>query len=45
VHEFGDLAPFPPEREVLASDVAVAAAAILRAADVYSFEIAAMFNI
>jgi hypothetical protein len=45
VHEFGELAPFPPEREVLATDVAVAAAAILRAADVYSFEIAAMFNI
>jgi len=45
VHEFGDLAPFPPGREVLASDVAVVAAAILRAAEVYSFEIAAMFNI
>jgi hypothetical protein len=45
VYEFGELAPFPPDRAVLASDVAVAAAAILRAADVYSFEIAAMFNI
>jgi hypothetical protein len=45
VHEYGDFPPFPEGREVLPSDVAVTAAAILRAADVYSFEIAAMFNI
>lgn len=45
VHEYGDLAPFPEGREVLPSDVAVTAAAILRASEVYSFEIAAMFNI
>jgi hypothetical protein len=45
VHEFGDLDPFPAGREILPSDVAIAAAAMLRAAEVYSFEIAAMFNI
>ena len=45
VREHGELAPFPPGRELAATDVAITAAAILKAADVYSFEIAAMFNI
>lgn len=45
VREHGDLRPFPSGREVAATDVAITAAAILRAAEVYSFEIAAMFNI
>lgn len=45
VREHGELAPFPPDREVAPTDVAIAAAAMLKAADVYSFEIAAMFNV
>jgi hypothetical protein len=45
VHEYGDLDPFPADRDVLPSDVAVCAAAMLKAAEVYSFEIAALFNI
>jgi len=45
VREHGELGAFPPDRSVGATDVAVTAAAMLRAAEVYSFEIAAMFNI
>lgn len=45
VREYGEIPPFPEGREVLPSDVAVTAAAILKAAEIYSFEIAAMFNI
>lgn len=45
VHEHGDIPPFPADREVSPTDVAITAAAILKAAEVYSFEIAAMFNI
>lgn len=45
VREHGELAPFPADRKIAATDVAIAAAAMLKAADVYSFEIAAMFNI
>jgi hypothetical protein len=43
--EHGELGAFPPGRSVGATDVAITAAAMLRAAEVYSFEIAAMFNI
>jgi hypothetical protein len=45
VREHGELGAFPPGRSVGATDVAITAAAMLRAAEVYSFEIAAMFNI
>jgi hypothetical protein len=45
VREYGELGAFPPGRSVGATDVAITAAAMLRAAEVYSFEIAAMFNI
>jgi hypothetical protein len=43
VREHGDMLPF--DREVAPTDVAITAAAILKAAEVYSFEIAAMFNV
>jgi hypothetical protein len=43
VREHGDMPPF--DREVAPTDVAITAAAILKAAEVYSFEIAAMFNV
>jgi len=45
VREHGEIPPFPAGRDVAATDVAITAAAILKAAEVYSFEIAAMFNI
>jgi hypothetical protein len=45
VREHGELAPFPAESTVAATDVAFTAAAMLKAAEVYSFEIAAMFNV
>ena len=45
VREFGEFPPFPEGREVIPTDVAVTTAAMLKAAEVYSFEIAAMFNI
>lgn len=45
VRELGAIPPFPPDREVAVTDVAVTAAAMLKAAEIYSFEIAAMFNI
>jgi hypothetical protein len=43
--EHGELLPFPGDREVSATEVAFTVAAMLRAAEVSSFEIAAMFNI
>jgi hypothetical protein len=45
VREHGELVAFPPGRSIGATDVAITTAAMLRAAEVYSFEIAAMFNI
>lgn len=45
VREHGELAPFPAERAVAPTDVAIAVAAMLKAADINSFEIAALFNI
>jgi hypothetical protein len=45
VREHGEIPPFPPNRQVMSTDVAITAAAIPKAAEVYSFEIAAMFNI
>lgn len=45
VREYGAIPPFPEGRDVIPTDVAVVAAAVLKAAEVYSFEIAAMFNI
>jgi hypothetical protein len=43
--EHGELAPFPDDCEVSPTEVAFTVAALLRAAEVSSFEIAAMFNI
>ena len=43
VREHGEIPPF--EHEVTPTDVAITAAAMLKAAEVYSFEIAAMFNV
>lgn len=45
VREHGELAPFPAAGGVDATDVAFTAAAMLRAAEVTSFELAAMFNV
>jgi hypothetical protein len=45
VNAAGELPAFPEGRQVSASDVAVTVAAMLSSAEIYSFEIAAMFNI
>ena len=45
VREHGELAAFPTGVEVMPTDVAFTAAAMLKAAEVYSFEIAALFNV
>lgn len=45
VREHGEIPPFPGDRAVSDTDVAVTAAAMLKAAEINSFEIAAMFNI
>ena len=45
VRNHGEIPPFPGDREVSGTDVAVAVAAMLKAAEIYSFEIGAMFNI
>jgi len=45
VREHGELPPFPAGAEVDGTHVAVTAAAILRASDITSFEIGAIFNI
>ncbi|MDP2711278.1 MAG: hypothetical protein Q8O56_08665 [Solirubrobacteraceae bacterium] len=41
----GDVAPFPANREVGPTEVAVTAAAMLKAAGINSFEIAGLFNV
>jgi hypothetical protein len=45
VREHGEIPAFPTDANVAPTDVAFAAAAMLKAAEVYSFEIAALFNI
>ena len=46
VREHGEIRPrFPRDRPVTSTDVAVTAAAMLKAAEVHSFEIAAMFDV
>jgi hypothetical protein len=40
-----DFPPFPSDREVSETHVAIAAAAMLKQASVYSFELATMFNV
>lgn len=45
VLERGDLLPFPPDHDVSQTAVAVTAAAMMKSVDVYSFELAAMFNV
>ena len=45
VREHGEIAPFPAESTVSSTDVAVTAAAMLKASEIYSFEIAAMFDV
>jgi hypothetical protein len=45
VREHGELAPFPSGETVDGTDVAIATAAMLKASEISSFEIAAMFNI
>ncbi len=45
VREHGEIAPFPAERAVSSTDVAITAAAMLKASEIYSFEIAAMFDV
>ena len=45
VREHGEIPPFPGDRTVTSTDVAITAAAMLKAAEIYSFEIAAMFDV
>jgi hypothetical protein len=45
VREHGDLAPFPDGEMVDGTDVAITTAAMLKACEITSFEIAAMFNV
>jgi hypothetical protein len=45
VREHGEIPPFPGDRTVSGTDVAITAAAMLKAAEIYSFEIAAMFDV
>jgi hypothetical protein len=45
VREHGEIAPFPADRAVSSTDVAITTAAMLKASEVYSFEIAAMFDV
>ncbi len=45
VREHGEIAPFPAEGTVSSTDVAITAAAMLKASEIYSFEIAAMFDV
>jgi hypothetical protein len=45
LQERADLAPFPPGSQTRATDVALAVAAMLKASDINSFEVAAMFNV
>lgn len=45
VREHGEIPPFPAAGTVSGTDVAITAAAMLKAAEIYSFEIAAMFDV
>lgn len=45
VREHGEIPPFPADRTVTSTDVAITAAAMLKASEIYSFEIAAMFDV
>jgi hypothetical protein len=45
LQEGADLQPFPAGSETSATDVAMAVAAMLKASEIYSFEVAAMFNV
>jgi hypothetical protein len=45
VREHGEIPPFPAGAAASSTDVAITAAAMLKASDIYSFEIAAMFNV
>lgn len=45
VREHGEIPPFPGGRTVTSTDVAITAAAMLKASEIYSFEIAAMFDV
>ena len=45
VREHGEIAPFPAGGAVSSTDVAITAAAMLKASEIYSFEIAAMFDV
>jgi hypothetical protein len=45
VRDHGELPPFPGDADITPTDVALTAAAMLKAADVNSFEIAALFNV
>jgi hypothetical protein len=45
VREHGEIPPFPSGGAVQTTDVAITAAAMLKASEIYSFEIAAMFDV
>ncbi len=45
VREHGEIPPFPGDAAVTGTDVAITAAAMLKASEIYSFEIAAMFDV
>ena len=45
VREHGEIAPFPADHGVSSTDVAITAAAMLKASEIYSFEIGAMFDV
>ncbi len=45
VREYGEIPPFPGDRPVTSTDVAITTAAMLKASEIYSFEIAAMFDV
>jgi hypothetical protein len=45
LQEGADLLPFPAGRATNATDVAMTVAAMMKATEIYSFEVAAMFNV
>ncbi len=45
VREHGEIPAFPADSDTVAADVAVTVAAMLKAAEITSFEIAARFNV
>ncbi|MGH3501430.1 MAG: hypothetical protein ACRDQA_11170 [Nocardioidaceae bacterium] len=45
VLQHGDLPPFPEGHDVSQTAVAISAAAMLKMGEVYSFELATMFNV